>query len=202
MPLMPPKRPPSPFRKPEELDNSIAGKKARGSKAAVSLARQIRRTKVPMTHDEVVETFCVPIDPAEAERRAAFRDRLSGEVESVSLYYADLSKVSELQRTFLIAYAAEGTVKAACLAARVGRRVVNEWLDDPIFREEFELAEEEATDDLEQHAIWRAKSLSDPLMALMLKARRPQKYMEKLSLQTPPNAKKTVWEIGDTRLEF
>lgn len=200
---MPPKkRPSSPFRKPEELDNSIAGKKARGSKAATSLARQIRRTKVPMTHEEVVEAFCVPIDPAEAERRAAFRDRLSGEVESVSLYYADLSRISELQRTFLIAYAAEGTIKSACLAARIGRRVVNEWLDDPIFREEFELAEEEATDDLEQHAIWRAKSLSDPLMALMLKARRPQKYMEKLSLQTPPDQKKTVWEIGDTRLEF
>ena len=147
--------------------------------------------------------YCEPLTREEQEDRENYRRRLEQALDHVSTYYADLSKLTEQQQRFIHAYAQTGIVKEACLMARVSRRMVEVWRDsDPTFREEMDYAEEESTDDLEIYAVQRAKALSDPLMTLLLKARRPHKYMDRSAVEKRDAPKKQAWQIGDLTLEF
>jgi hypothetical protein len=81
---------------------------------------------------------------------------------------------------FLAALPKVGTVMAAARAAGVGRSTVYGWRDeDPDFAAAMDEADEAATQELERVAIARAKRKSDPLMALLLKAKRPEVYRER-----------------------
>lgn len=126
---------------------------------------------------------------------------------TLSFYYGDIEKITHKQRAFLEAFGQCGIVRDACAAARISRRELQRWLEeDDAFREAYEDTEEDATDDLESVAITRAKANSDYLMALLLKAKRPQKYVERSQVEMikkeKQKVKKQVWQIGDLRLEF
>lgn len=191
--------------RPEELDNSLPAKKRRGREAAALVASKIKKVRRVLTHDETVKLFCIPLSPEDAASRAMFQNKLEAFDSSLSLYFADLSKLDSKQRAFLEAYGHTGLVRDACIAAKVSRRVVAEWIEnDEVFREMYEDAEEDSTDDLESFAIARAKSHSDTLMALLLKARRPNKYLDRsqIDLRKKEVPKKQAWTIGDFTLEF
>jgi hypothetical protein len=115
---------------------------------------------------------------------------------------------TDKQKAFLAAFALTGNVSAAARAAAVNRRTHYEWLEDPGYAAAFEDAQEEATDRLEEEARRRAVQgvvkfkfhsqtgtplkhpitgepyyeleYSDSLIALLLKANRPEKYAERV----------------------
>jgi hypothetical protein len=194
--------------RPDEISNNARAKKVRGQKAASQVARRIAKKSAPLAHDEVVALFCVPLDEKDKARRELFQSQLSDFRPSLSFYFDDLAKISAKQIAFLDAFGQSGIVRDACNAARVSRRELSSWLDeDEAFRQAYEDTEEDATDDLELIALERAKSHSDPLMIMMLKAKRPHRYVERSQIElTKANkngkAKKQVWQIGETTLEF
>ena len=80
----------------------------------------------------------------------------------------------------LRAYTIAGTVKRACLAAKVGRSTWYDWMEaDPVFAKAVVDAAEEVTDELEEEAVERAKHGSDTLLIFLLKSKRPQQYRER-----------------------
>lgn len=194
--------------RPEELSNTLRGKKARGQKAAQKVARRIAGDRgAAISHDEVVALYCVPLTDEERAKREIFQQTLSNFRPSLSFYYGDIEKITEKQRVFLSAFGESGIVRDACAAAKVSRRELQRWLEeDEPFRVAYEDTEEDATDDLESVAIERAKQASDQLLMLLLKAKRPQKYVERAQVDVTkrngPKEKKQVWEIGGMRLEF
>lgn len=114
---------------------------------------------------------------------------------------------------FLREFARTGVVAAAVRAAGVGPDVVKHWRKDPAFRELYDEAREEAADALEQEARRRAldgydepvlyrglptiardpatgeerlltvRRYSDQLLAILLKAARPEKFRENHSVE-------------------
>lgn len=71
-------------------------------------------------------------------------------------------------------------VSASCRAAMIGRSAAYDWRrDDEGFRAAWEEAEEEAIDKLEEVARNRAIDSSDRMMEILLKAHRPEKYVER-----------------------
>lgn len=114
------------------------------------------------------------------------------------------------QTIFLKAFRIMGNMRAACLQADVTRQTAYEWLkSDPTFADSFKEAEGEAVEFLEAEAFRRAvtgidrpvvsrgeavygkdgellttKEYSDPLLTLLLKAHKPEKYRER-----PPEIK-------------
>ena len=91
-------------------------------------------------------------------------------------------RTQKRENTFLEALREGLSVNAACEAAGIGRRTAYEWrAADEQFRADWETAVEEGTDSLEDIAIQRAKDSSDTLMIFLLKARRPEKYKDRLS---------------------
>jgi hypothetical protein len=107
-------------------------------------------------------------------------------------------QVTPQQRAFLAAFRKTGNVRLACEAAKVGRSSHYRWLNrSPGYREAFAVAKEEVADILEAEAFRRAvhgweepvgwykgkaggvvKRYSDPLLILLLKALRPDRYRE------------------------
>jgi hypothetical protein len=130
------------------------------------------------------------------------------------------------QDLFLQAFRLMGNVRAACQQAKVSRQTFYEWCEsDTEFAQRYKDAEEDAMEYLEAEAFRRAvtgiekpvisrgevvydkddkmvmtKEYSDPLLALLLKARNPQKYRER-----PPsvevNTQVTVTEHKERLLD-
>jgi hypothetical protein len=81
------------------------------------------------------------------------------------------------RKIFLDSLAVGDSVSFAARAAGGTARVFKRWRDeDDSFAKDWEEAEEEGTDYIEDAATNRALLKSDPLMAMILKARRPEKY--------------------------
>lgn len=81
------------------------------------------------------------------------------------------------RKAFLDQLEAGDSVSAAARAAGGTAREFNAWRkDDPNFAKDWEEAEEAGTDFIEDVATNRALTKSDSLMAMILKARRPDKY--------------------------
>lgn len=75
-------------------------------------------------------------------------------------------------------------VSHAARAAGIGRRTAYDWRDaDPGFAAAWDEAEEEAIDALELAARERAIDGSDRMMEILLKAHRPEKYVDKLKTE-------------------
>lgn len=84
---------------------------------------------------------------------------------------------------FLKAFADTSMVTEAAKQVGVGRATVYRWRnEDPEFAEAWGEVEEAVTEDLETTAIRRAKEGSDVLLIFLLKAHRPDKYRERLSI--------------------
>lgn len=193
--------------RPDEISNTLKAKRQRGAEASAKLSRRISKKNTALSHAETVALFCVPLEEEDKARRELFQAQMGDFSSSLSFYYHDLGKISAKQKVFLEAFGQSGIVRDACAAARVSRRELARWLEeDEPFREMYEDTEEDAIDDLESVAVARAKANSDYLMALLLKAKRPQKYIERSQVEMTKSKKdkpkKQVWEIGETKLEF
>ena len=76
------------------------------------------------------------------------------------------------------------SVASACHTAGVGRSTAYEWREaDTAFRDAWDDAVEAGTDELEDEAVKRAKAGSDTLLIFMLKARRPDKYKDRVATE-------------------
>jgi transposase-like protein len=84
--------------------------------------------------------------------------------------------IGALREGYSIAHAAKLT--------GVGRQSVYEWRrDDESFANDWDSAVEVGTDSLEDEAIKRARSGSDTLLIFLLKARRPNKYKDRVATE-------------------
>jgi hypothetical protein len=106
---------------------------------------------------------------------------------------------------FLEAFATHGNITAAALSAGIGsRHTIYRWQENPAFMAEFEAAERQATEALELEAYRRAVhgspykrtsywhgepvgtdekiEYSDALLTLLLRARAPEKYRDKVDV--------------------
>ena len=73
------------------------------------------------------------------------------------------------------------SIAHACRAAGIGRMTYYEWYrDDPEFRADADDAIEAGTDHLEDSAMKRALAGDTGLTTFLLKARRPEKYRERV----------------------
>lgn len=107
-------------------------------------------------------------------------------------------KRAAAQKRFLVLFRQTGIVLRACLAAKIGRRTVYDWLqEDPAFKVAYLEAAEDACDTLEEEARRRGaegweepvyqggeqvgtiRKFSDRMLELTLKARRPEKFRER-----------------------
>lgn len=108
------------------------------------------------------------------------------------------------KEAFISAYAQLGIVTSAAKAAGIERKTHYRWLEaDAAYRKSVEDAEDQATDRMEQEAWRRAvagvdkpiyhkgvkvdtiKEWSDLLLIFMLKARRPEKFRERIEHAGP-----------------
>lgn len=79
-------------------------------------------------------------------------------------------------------------VSAAARAAGISRSAAYLWRDDdPAFAAEWDDAVSEAVDQLEQVAWERATEQSDRMMEILLKAHRPDKYVERRLVGSDPD---------------
>ena len=92
---------------------------------------------------------------------------------------------SRARETFLKSLAISPNVSAACRAAKFSRKTAyNLKADDPVFSEAWDEVIEASIDELEIVARDRAlRGESDKLMEILLKAHRPEKYVEKRLLE-------------------
>lgn len=90
-------------------------------------------------------------------------------------------RTDRARETFLATLRDTCNVSASCRAAMIGRSAAYDWRrDDPDFRAAWDEAEEEAVDKLEEVARKRAIDSSDRMMEILLKAHRPEKYVERV----------------------
>lgn len=95
------------------------------------------------------------------------------------------TRTDEKKRLFLASLAEGNSVARAARDIGYSRTQVYEWRKtDPEFAMAWEDAIEAGTDELEDHAVQRAKDGSDTLLIFMLKARRPERYKERYSTET------------------
>lgn len=86
-------------------------------------------------------------------------------------------RTHKARKLFLDSLAVGDSISAAARAAGGTTRVFKRWREeDEAFAADWDEAEEEGTDFIEDAATDRALKKSDPLMAMILKARRPDKY--------------------------
>lgn len=89
-------------------------------------------------------------------------------------------RTDRARETFLAEMRATCNVSHSARSAGVGRRTVYDWRDaDPAFAAAWDDAEEEAVDELEKVARDRAIDGSDRMLEILLKAHRPDKYVER-----------------------
>lgn len=98
-------------------------------------------------------------------------------------------RTDRAREAFLTTLRETCNVSASCRAAMIGRTAAYDWRrDDADFAAAWEEAEEEAIDKLEEVARERAIDGSDRMMEILLKAHRPEKYVERLRSElTGPN---------------
>jgi hypothetical protein len=85
---------------------------------------------------------------------------------------------------FLAALDEGCSIAGACERAVIARSTAYAWRrDDPDFAEAWDSAVETGTDALEDEAVKRAKAGSDTLLIFLLKARRPDKYKDRVSTE-------------------
>lgn len=90
------------------------------------------------------------------------------------------SRTDRARETFLDTLRETCNVSEAARAAGIGRRTAYDWRDaDEAFAAEWDDAEDEAIDKLEKVARDRAIDGSDRMMEILLKAHRPDKYVER-----------------------
>lgn len=111
-------------------------------------------------------------------------------------------RTDRAREKFIETLAETCNVSEACRAAGIGRSAAYQWkAEDPAFGAAWKDAEEEATDKLEREAWRRAvegtdkpvtfqgvicdtyKEYSDRMLELLLKAHRPDKFVEKRQLE-------------------
>lgn len=84
------------------------------------------------------------------------------------------------RETFLATLAETCNVSESARRAGIGRRTAYDWkAADPEFAAAWEDAEEQATDELEKVARQRAIDGSDRMLEILLKAHRPEKFVER-----------------------
>lgn len=89
----------------------------------------------------------------------------------------------EIMLRFLKSYAKHGIFSRAADRSGVNLHTIRSWQKKyPKFAGRIEEMQDRFVDGLEMIAIERAKEKSDSLMALMLKANRPEKYKENVKL--------------------
>lgn len=89
-------------------------------------------------------------------------------------------RTSRARETFLKVLAETCNVSEACRQAKIGRQTVYDWKEaDPAFSAAWMDAEETAVDKLEQVARDRAIDSSDRMLEILLKAHRPEKYVDR-----------------------
>jgi Bacteriophage Sf6, terminase small subunit-like len=98
---------------------------------------------------------------------------------------ANRTKNTPKKRALFLGALTEGaSVTAACNRAVITRRTVYNWWEaDPEFAAAWDDAIEAGTDALEDEALRRAKDKSDTLLIFLLKARRPEKYKDRVSTE-------------------
>ena len=117
---------------------------------------------------------------------------------------ADRARVKE---KFLTRLRENPNISAASRAANIDRQTAYNWREiDPEFKAAWEDALEQAVDDLEEKAWNRAADTSDRMMEIMLKAHRPDKYVEKRRLELTgadggPIESKDVGKMTDAEVE-
>jgi hypothetical protein len=120
------------------------------------------------------------------------------------------TRTARAQAAFLAEFALCGNVLRSALKVRVGRQTVYHWLKDPAFQEIFDAAHQDALDRLEEEARRRAVDgvlepvvsggqlvtyrtrYSDALLALLLKAKRPDIYRERRDSTVKDDAVRTL----------
>ena len=116
-----------------------------------------------------------------------------------------LAQSARAKHAFLESYAQWANISYACQVANVARRDIYDWQErDPVFSAAFHIASEQATERLEREAWRRATEgtpykrtsywhgepvgtdekieYSDQLMMLLLRARKPDIYREKVDV--------------------
>jgi hypothetical protein len=106
------------------------------------------------------------------------------------------NNVQYKRNAFLAAYREIGNISRACILANVHRNSHYLWMNDESYRKEFEDAQEEACDHLEEEARHRAvegfeepiyykgkqcgtiRKYSDTLLIFLMKGARPAKYRD------------------------
>ena len=120
---------------------------------------------------------------------------------------------ADIQARFLESFRVYANISAACRVAGVSRPTIYEWQEhDEQFAAEFKLAEVASTESLEREAYRRAvegvdkpvfqgkelvgtiREYSDTLLIVLLKARRPDVYRERLDVTTREVAQKVLAE--------
>jgi len=96
-------------------------------------------------------------------------------------------RTDRARAAFLAVLAEHCNVSEACRAARISRSAAYEWRnDDPAFAAAWDDAEQTAADTLEKVAWDRAtakKGWSDRMLEILLKAHRPEKFVEKQNIK-------------------
>lgn len=110
----------------------------------------------------------------------------------------DKRTLARKQADFLAAFAECGMLSTAAKEAKVNRRAHYEWLEDPVYAEQFDQLGMRVLGFLEEEAYRRAvigvdepvyqqgrkvgevKKYSDTLMVVLLKARAPEKYKDRV----------------------
>ena len=101
---------------------------------------------------------------------------------------ARTDRTDRAREVFLEALRETCNVSHAARTAGIGRRTAYDWRDaDPDFAAAWQEAEDEAVDKLEQVARERAIDSSDRMMEILLKAHRPDKYVERRLHGSDPN---------------
>ena len=117
------------------------------------------------------------------------------------------SRTPKKEEAFFNAVRDGRSISAACLGASITRSSAYLWREsDPAFKAKWDECVEEGTDRLEDEAMRRAVDGSDTLLIFMLKARRPQKFKDRVALggdaEAPPIRSENVSarEILESRL--
>jgi len=93
------------------------------------------------------------------------------------------------QDAFIAAYAEEGTILGGCEVSGVPRRTVYNWKEEPDFAAAMVKAEEAFAEKLEKEALWRATNReratasSDKMLSMLLRANKPDKYVERFQVE-------------------
>jgi hypothetical protein len=86
-------------------------------------------------------------------------------------------------RIFLETYAKTGRVNRACEVAHIAHKTHYRKLEDPVYRQAFERAEQQVGQMLEDTAVERALDGDNHLLLALLKRFRPETYREHTSIE-------------------